>query len=1201
MATPKVGIQLELMGGEEALATVERLERELKSLAGSAYRIKVKSDIKNLKKELDRIEADKIKIKVETKSAEANIKRLERNAKRLQKILSTKKNMQGRLMNPSQLRKVESALRGINKELDQTRAKKINLGSQFRSLENQAKAARQQISLTREALQNVKPIGQIFTSATSKVSHLGSAFQSLGSAMNRVYQPVRWLLNGTVFAAGYKLMNMAHEGLSSSLERYDTMENYAKSMAALGEDASRKFVIGTGKAMTAVENLNEAVLGLPTGLNEIVDMQKRFYSASNDMVKSTKMAIATNNAFLASGTEASERLFGERQLRNLLSVGKLTSMQWQSLIRTMPLAMDVVAKELGYADKGVNAMTQDINSGKLAVDDFMDAFVRLGTSGTIADAANVMKHSWQGVTANIQNAFSRMGYNILKTFDEIFQAAYGKDTIDMMYSFRDVIDKASEGIQNWIKSDPDFFIDTIERIKAFDWKGLAKGFGEGLKTAIDWLLKIGEAVSKLGAERVGKFFALSGMIANGLTIIGGALRGGRFAFGAGAVGFVLAFRALLGGGMGAKAIGKLKSIFTGLTGLGKSAKAAEKATGAKGVGGIKANLAKWSKPLIGIGSVLAIIAATAGTIALSTKAIKSSLSDMKEISSLFYEIDWGVIAKVFTGFGVVVGAMTGLGKIIGKNPVAAGYTALGTAIAGGITTMIAGFARLDIKLVKDSIKDMVSITNYAEKLAENVKKLKDTKFDMSSVTNLVSQLYGVYQAMFNTSGTSLSELKPRKTKKPKEAIKSIKDIFSTIKDIASMLPEMYTAMDRANIQGAETQGRGATPFTNFKIQLQGLFSGLNDIMTSLNEDFLNGDFTVKKLGNFDEIMASVKSMFGSIKGLLTMLPDIYESLNQMGMNGGGGKGKSGGATMFEQLIANLKTMFRGLGEIYTVVNETMNGGMFNAVDFASKLENIANGIESIRKIGNKLNTLGGEGGALATADSPAFTAISNIKTLINKLSTALGDADLGGLKTKIDTFVNSVKSLLNQLNALGENGTNTVNVEITIEGTVTENVTAKIKAKMKDIKNACKDVHLTKNVYIKIQRHVSVGGDSIPDSFWHTGGYIGNGATQYRAKGGSMFKPKGTDTVPAMLTPGEYVTKKSAVDFWGVRFMQKINNLDVNGALRELSARASHYMNVNRGTTINNNTTNNTDFTQNVYTSNPNFAFKRSSRYVGAL
>jgi len=35
---------------------------------------------------------------------------------------------------------------------------------------------------------------------------------------------------------------------------------------------------------------------------------------------------------------------------------------------------------------------------------------------------------------------------------------------------------------------------------------------------------------------------------------------------------------------------------------------------------------------------------------------------------------------------------------------------------------------------------------------------------------------------------------------------------------------------------------------------------------------------------------------------------------------------------------------------------------------------------------------------------------------------------------------------------------------------------------------------------------------------------------------------RGTDTVPAMLTPGEFVMKKSAVDKYGTGFMSAINN-----------------------------------------------------------
>lgn len=47
------------------------------------------------------------------------------------------------------------------------------------------------------------------------------------------------------------------------------------------------------------------------------------------------------------------------------------------------------------------------------------------------------------------------------------------------------------------------------------------------------------------------------------------------------------------------------------------------------------------------------------------------------------------------------------------------------------------------------------------------------------------------------------------------------------------------------------------------------------------------------------------------------------------------------------------------------------------------------------------------------------------------------------------------------------------------------------------------------------------------------------GGLIYRAGGG--FAPKGTDTVPAMLTPGEFVVKKSAVDKVGVGALNQIN------------------------------------------------------------
>jgi len=50
------------------------------------------------------------------------------------------------------------------------------------------------------------------------------------------------------------------------------------------------------------------------------------------------------------------------------------------------------------------------------------------------------------------------------------------------------------------------------------------------------------------------------------------------------------------------------------------------------------------------------------------------------------------------------------------------------------------------------------------------------------------------------------------------------------------------------------------------------------------------------------------------------------------------------------------------------------------------------------------------------------------------------------------------------------------------------------------------------------------------------------GGLVHMAGGGTIFKPRGTDTVPAMLTPGEFVIRKSAVDKIGAGNLAALNN-----------------------------------------------------------
>ncbi|EOH95862.1 hypothetical protein UAY_03288 [Enterococcus moraviensis ATCC BAA-383] len=113
------------------------------------------------------------------------------------------------------------------------------------------------------------------------------------------------------------------------------------------------------------------------------------------------------------------------------------------------------------------------------------------------------------------------------------------------------------------------------------------------------------------------------------------------------------------------------------------------------------------------------------------------------------------------------------------------------------------------------------------------------------------------------------------------------------------------------------------------------------------------------------------------------------------------------------------------------------------------------------------------------------------------------------------------------------------------------------------------------------------------------------GEVEFHASGGlaGIFKKKGTDTVPAMLTPGEFVQRRAAVSTFGLDFMNKVNNLDVRGAFSALTGRFNtQSMLIPAVSTVVNNinhTTNNANrVTQNVVGGNADYIMKRASRYL---
>ena len=1013
MATDRVGIEIEIMGYKEALNQMQNLERAMKGLQGIKMRMDVGKRLKTLKQ---------------------NMAALRSEAERL------KASMAGMEKGSAAYSQMDARLKQVRREMSQTAAEAQRLN---------------------QIMRNTSSVGQMFKRNTTAVAHLGSAMQSAGNAMQRFLAPWRLLTGGALLGIGYSGINKITEGLSSGFSRYDTMKKYPKIMKAFGYSAK--------DAQESIDKLDKSVRGLPTGLDEMVDMSQRFTATTGDIKKGTDLAIAANNAFLASMSTDTQRYQGMMQLQDVLGGKKMNAREWNSLVSSMTPAVVKMGESLGYTNKNMDEWIQKVRDGKVSNEDFIDTLIKVATEGgEVAKMANESKDTWQAFSANVGNAFSRMSAGVIQSLDKIVNVATGGKTksLNMLLTESIIpgIDSMAKSVKKWIKANPDKITSFFNDMKKVDWAGLGKGFIKGLgdiARVVEWAAKKLDGKS---LEGIGNFFSKLIWLAPGLTIVGGLLKGFRHGIGGGLTGLALLIDTIAG----------LKTA--------KAAKNAGKLTG-----------------------------------------LLSKLGKAKEMS---------------TALTVAGGAAGGAGAKMGAGAIAKGFLPAATIIGGigGLVTEIIGIATLNTWIIDKGIENLISITDGVKQVIKNVNAIKDTNVDKGALRSAVSAITDIYGILYGDQDNK------RKT------------------------------------------------------------GGINKANTNLlggEKGF--GDISPRKTGSSADAMKNIKQMFQSIQGVLKQIPKLNELIGQTI-----GTQQGRGATPFSQL-KNALTGENGLFTMFGQIMEAFDGSLgknVNAGDFAAKMEQLSNAVTSIKSAVSKLSSLGG--GELSGTDTGAFTAIANIKTMIAKIGEALNTDALNGIRENVQAFSDEITNMFDTLNSDFAN----VEVEVHIKGKVTgyKELIAQIRSANRAIRSAVTSItnSYTRHVYVHIQRHVNVTGDAVPSDGEVIGRHTGGLATHlgkpiYRSGGGSVFKPKGKDIIPAMLSEGEYVQSKKAVDFFGVRFMQKLNHLDVKGAMRELSARVGANAVVGRGMTIYNNITNNNQtVNQNVRTNNPNFAFRRS-RYIAAL
>lgn len=1161
-------------------------------------------------------------------------------AGQLEKILN---NIDGRTVTPSVTRSVR-ALRQATQKADSHEVRRHKLLREQANLEK--KIALQQ---RKRMLEESKAAAKFKKDISTGLVERGERLQSLGNALQNISAPFTNIYRGLTMGIGYRLLGKVTESISGAFERYDTMQTYDKVLKQIGLDASKKFAIGTDKAKSAIDNLNDAVVGLPTGLDEIVAAMRKYAGATGDIERATKLAIAANNAYIAGHMDDRQKLFTERQLQSLAGGAELSENQWDSLRRNAPLAMRTVAKAMKM---NVQDMVDSLKKGKISGQEFLDAFIKVGTEGKIQRAAQVMKNTWDAVSQNFQNAMNRMGEGILKTLDSVFEKMDGRTFLQHVLGtdkdgkyigggIKGVIDDMSQSVQEWIKANPEKITNFFNNFSKVDWKGIIGGFAEFTLTMgrfYAWAAKF------VGNGNLVKGMLYSNLLGKALTIGGGALKGsaGFFAW-----------------------LATLKKFH----GMGRAVKNG-------------AELAKSHGAIVGAARTMAQTALTWQSVAskaVSVAAIPAMGWAFKEIAIGLQELTKVDMSKLtpakFGAIAVAIGELGTIATVIGHLTasnafgwVSAAGMAIGTAEIAGIAKTMKWVgeglnAIADAKLpetgkITSIMKKMDEISKHFESrnIFESIGKIFDA-WTKSAEFKSVKSATDAFKGIGDMVSMKLPKgWRKRSTNRFKKVLEFVTDIEAEVVLLdEKLLAKSQAAQEKYGTQkGTSKAKKTGNSYAYIKEQMrsfadlmQSISDGMGYLDTALlnvkkfNKDYAQlsklKDGTIQQF-DWDILFYRIRAFAEQIYKFVQPVEGEKESTFQM-LTKAAEQLKGAEFSQISSLFETLPNIIGGLEKTYNRLLKSPfyeeSGLKIQAAGHKSPLSDLTS---NLKPLFDAINTLNGE----IPEDLSGLKklkaiqkSLSRIPTVISQIVDTMNNTQVGQINiATIQGVVAKIKEALSQFDALKDSS---VNIKLSIKGSIDDAASDEIKKAYDKIEKAIDkidDLSGTKTVKVHVNAVVtgvtaaiqaindaiakirdaigrlssakasaynsgrpsgSAGGHVVA----HNGGRI---HPLYRAQGGSIFNSRGTDTVPAMLTPGEFVLNRMAASRLGGNALWKLNHLDIAGAIRDLSVKAGQSI-IPRNSVINN-TTNNIKNIGGVNIHNDASAgvgLGRANRWVNAL
>ena len=472
----------------------------------------------------------------------------------------------------------------------------------------------------------------------------------------------------------------------------------------------------------------------------------------------------------------------------------------------------------------------------------------------------------------------------------------------------------------------------------------------------------------------------------------------------------------------------------------------------------------------------------------------------------------------------------------------------------------------DTPFNKDVTSNIKSVTEFTSKLSSIASSLNEINSieDLSGIPSKIEQLRQALQSITQAGengGSLMSMFDAFKGKsdygKLAEEASNMINSLKTIADALSQIPDLI------NIEGSGIETRVA--------KIQSVLKSLTDSDTG---SFIQD---IGKLAKVSEAVGQVTSVVNSFKTMAETLMTIPDLINVEGsgietrvakiksvlqsLASSDDSGLTTSLQNIQKLSSNIMSAVQAVNNILIIANAINQFPEVNADNFNNSINAIKTAIESLSGINDNDAIIGNLTNVLNTINQ-LQNALAQFASMASSLGQQSGsnfsNGFVSGLGSRIVDKMNEQKNQIENLGweALGASISNKIANGFDVSSVL--NKIQQIQSAIDSLRGKTVDITINETT-VKKTKHAEHGGLI---EYHSTGGTVG----------GRLFRPLGTDTIPAMLTAGEYVLKRSVSSMLGKQFLDNLNQMNLTQALKALAGHTGH--------SVVNNTTNN--ITQNV-------------------